>query len=175
MISIITVSLHAQIHSTAVGGYWNDPGTWVGAGIPGSGNDVVIEGPVILASASGYTILTEHCKDLTINVAGSLKNGDYGGGSGIYPLEVTGNVVNNGTVANGPSGALKIFSSGDLENNNIWIPYQTEFQSSDNHNLSLAIGKTLGSKIVNNGASTFTAHTDLVFTCDFIGDGNLNR
>jgi hypothetical protein len=175
LIAFSTVTLHAQIHSTAVGGYWNDPGTWVGSVIPGSGNDVVIEGPVILASASGYTILTEHCKDLTITATGSLKNGDYGGGSGTYPLEVTGNVVNNGTVANGPSDALKIFISGDLENNNIWMPSLTEFQSSDNHNLSLAPGKTFGSKIINNGASTFTALSDMVFTCDFIGDGNLNR
>jgi len=175
LIVLLSANLHAQIHSTAAGGYWNDPGTWVGAVIPGSENDVVIDGQVILASASGYTILTEHCKNLTITASGSLKNGDYGGGSGIYPLEVTGNVVNNGTVSNGPSDALKIFISGDLENNNIWMPYQTEFQSSSNHNLSLLAGKTFGSKIVNNGASTITALTDLVFTCDFVGDGNLNR
>ena len=175
LIVLLSANLHAQIHSTAAGGYWNDPGTWVGSVIPGSENDVVIDGQVILASASGYTILTEHCKNLTIAASGSLKNGDYGGGSGIYPLEVMGNVVNNGTVSNGPSDALKIFISGNLENNNIWMPYQTEFQSSDNHNLSLAVGKTLGSKIINNGASTITALTDLVFTCDFVGDGNLIR
>jgi hypothetical protein len=175
MLSILSINLHAQIHSSPVGGYWNSPGTWEGGIIPGSANDVIIEGPVVLASVSGYTILTEYCKNLTVTAAGSLKNGDYGGGSGAYPLVVSGNVVNNGTVANGPSDALKILISGDLENNNIWMPYLTEFQFSDNHNLSLAAGKTLGSKIVNNGASTFTALTDLVFTCDFIGDGNLNR
>ncbi len=175
LFSIISLCANAQIHSSTEGGYWNNPGTWEGGIIPGSGNDVIIEGPVILASASGYTILTEYCKNLTITASGSLKNGDYGGGLGIYPLEVAGNVINNGTVSNGPSDALKIFISGDLENNNIWMPYQTEFQSSDNHNLSLAAGETLGSKIVNNGASTITALTDLVFTCDFVGDGNLNR
>jgi hypothetical protein len=173
--SILSLSVNAQIHSSPAGGYWNNTGTWEGGIIPGSGNDVIIEGPVILASASGYTILSEYCKNLTITAAGSLKNGDYGGGSGIYPLVVSGNVVNNGIVADGPSDALKIFISGDLENNNIWMPYQTEFQTSDNHNLNLAQGKTFGSKIVNNGASTFTALSDLVFTCDFMGDGNLNR
>ena len=88
LIVLLSANLHAQIHSTAAGGYWNDPGTWVGSVIPGSENDVVIDGQVILASASGYTILTEHCKNLTIAASGSLKNGDYGGGSGIYPLEV---------------------------------------------------------------------------------------
>lgn len=171
----LTINLHAQIHSTTAGGYWNDPGTWVGAVIPGSSNDVVIDGPVILATASGYTILSEYCKNLTITAVGTLKNGDYGGGSGIYPLVVSGNVTNYGMVANGPSDALKILISGDLENNNIWMPYQTEFQNSDNHNLNLAPGKTFGSRIVNNGASTITALSDLVFTCDFMGDGNLNR
>lgn len=172
---VISITLRAQIHSASIGGYWNDANTWVGGVIPGSGNDVIIDGPVILASASGYSILTEYCNNLTITLAGSLKNGDYGGGSGIFPLVVAGNVVNNGTVANGPSDALKIFIAGDLENNNVWMPYQTEFQTSDNHNLSLAPGKTFGSKIINNGASTFTALTDMVFTCDYTGDGNLIR
>jgi len=172
---VVSVALHAQIHSSPTGGYWNDVNTWVGGIIPGSGNDVVIEGPVILASTSGYTILTEYCKDLTITAAGSLKNGDYGGGSGAFPLVVSGNVVNDGIVANGPSDALNIYIAGDIENNNTWMPYQTEFQTSDSHNLSLAPGKTFGSRIINNGATTFTALTDMVFTCDFTGDGTLNR
>ena len=175
LLVVLTFNLQAQIRSTTTGGYWNDPGTWVGAVIPGSANDVVIDGPVILATASGYTILSEYCKNLTITAVGSLKNGDYGGGSGIYPLVVSENVTNYGIVADGPSDALKILISGDLENNNIWMPYQTEFQISDNHNLKLAPGKTFGSRIVNNGASTFTALSDLIFTCDFMGDGNLNR
>lgn len=175
LIAMISIDVHAQIHSTSTGGYWNDRNTWVGGTIPGSSNDVIIEGPVILASASGYTILTEYCNNLTITETGSLKNGDYGGGSGIYPLEVSGNVVNNGTVTLGPNDLLKIYISGDLENNNIWMPYMTEFRTSNNHNLSLKAGKSFGSRIFNNGSPSFTALTDMLFTCDFIGEGNYNR
>lgn len=173
--SVISFTSKAQIHSTPLGGYWNEVITWVGGEIPGPGKDVVIEGPVILASASGYDILTEHCHNLTITSAGTLKNGGYGGGTGVFPLEVTGNVLNEGTVENGPNDFLKILISGNLVNNNIWMPYQTEFISADNHNLTLAPGKTFGSKIINNGASTITALTDLVFTCDFMGEGSYNR
>jgi len=175
LLVFFSANISGQIHSTLTGGYWNDPGTWVGGVIPGAANDVFIEGPVIHASASGYDILTEHCNNLTITTSGSLKNGDYGGGLGVFPLEVSGNVVNNGTVADGPSDLLKIYISGNLENNNIWMPYQTEFQTSVNHNLSLAAGKTFGSMIINNGSPSFTALTDMVFTCDYSIDGNLYR
>jgi hypothetical protein len=172
---LISVNLFGQIHSTTTGGYWNDPNTWVGGVIPGSGNDVVIEGPVMHATISNYNTVTEHCHDLTIMAAGSLRNGDYPYGSGVFPLEVTGNVVNNGTVGNGPYDLLKIFIAGNLENNNVWMPYQTEFQTSANHNLSLAAGKSFGSMIINNGSPSFTALTDMLFTCDFMSEGYLSR
>lgn len=172
---VVSFTSQAQIHSTQLGGHWNDVNTWAGGIIPGPADDVFIEGPVIHTSVSGYDILTEHCHNLTITYAGSLRNGDYGTGAGIFPLEVTGNVVNNGIVENGPTDFLKIFISGNLTNNNIWMPYETEFQSADNHNLSLAQGKTLGSRIIDNGASTMTALTDLVFTCDFMTEGTYYR
>lgn len=172
---VFSVNNFSQIYSTYSGGLWNDPNTWVGGVIPDAGNDVVIEGPVVHASASGYTILTEYCNNLTITSNGSLRNGDYGGGSGIFPLVVFGNVVNNGLVENGASDFIKISITGDLENNNIWMPYQTEFQSPNNHNLSLASGKSFGSKIINNGSPSFTALTDMLFTCDWNAEGNYYR
>lgn len=129
-LSIFSVNIQSQIQSTAFGGYWNDPNTWVGGIIPGAGNDVIILGPVVQGSANGYDILTEYCKNLTITSNGSLKNAEYGGGSGIFPLVVSGSVVNNGIVSDGTSDFIKIFISGDLENNNIWMPYQTEFNTS---------------------------------------------
>lgn len=174
-LSIFSVNIQSQIQSTAFGGYWNDPNTWVGGIIPGAGNDVIILGPVVQGSANGYDILTEYCKNLTITSNGSLKNAEYGGGSGIFPLVVSGSVVNNGIVSDGTSDFIKIFISGDLENNNIWMPYQTEFNTSNNHNLSLSPGKSFGSKITNNGSPTITALTDMLFTCDYTSDGNLYR
>ena len=172
---IISVNTYSQIQSTAIGGYWNDPNTWIGNVVPGAGNDVIINGPVVQASASGYTILTEYCNNLTITASGSLRNGGYGGGFGVFPLVVAGSVINNGVVSNGSEDCIKIFIAGDLENNNIWMPYETEFQTSSNHNLSLAAGKSFGSRLRNNGSHTFTALTDMLFTCDYSVDGNLFR
>ena len=172
---IISVNTYSQIQSTAIGGYWNDPNTWIGNIVPGAGNDVIINGPVVQASASGYTILTEYCNNLTITASGSLRNGGYGGGFGVFPLVVAGSVINNGIVSNGSEDCIKIFIAGDLENNNIWMPYETEFQTSNNHNLSLAAGKSFGSRLRNNGSPTFTALTDMLFTCDYSVDGNLFR
>ena len=174
-LSVLSVSLYSQIQSTSLGGLWNDPNTWVGGNIPGIGNDVIIQGPVIQGSANGYTILTEYCNNLTITSTGSLMNAEYGGGSGIFPLIVSGNVVNNGIVSDGTSDFIKIFIVGDLENNNIWMPYETEFNTQPNHNLSLAEGKSFGSKIINAGSASFTALTDMLFTCDYTVDGNLYR
>lgn len=170
-----SVSVRSQIQSTIFGGYWHDPNTWVGLAVPGENDDVVINGPVVQAYASGYDILPVHCKDLTLNSSGSLRNGGYGGGYGVYPVYVHGSVVNDGLVENGPEDALKMFVYGDLTNNNIWRPLETELMVSENHNLSLAVGKTLGSKIIVAGTASITAVTDLVFTCDWYLEGGYNR
>jgi hypothetical protein len=174
-LSLFSININSQIQSTAIGGYWNVPGTWIGNATPGASDDVIINGPVVHASASGYTILTEYCNNLTITASGSLRNGGYGGGFGVFPLVVAGSVINNGVVSNGSEDCIKIFIAGDLENNNIWMPYETEFQTSNNHNLSLAPGKSFGSRLRNNGGPTFTALTDMLFTCDYSVDGNLFR
>ncbi len=170
----LKLAAQATIHSTTVGGVWNQTSTWVEGIIPDAGDNVIIQGPVIQHSVSGYTISSVYCNDLTITASGSLSNGDYGGGTGTFPVIVGGNIINNGVVSNGASDYLKIFVSGDLENNNIWMPYETEFQSAGNHNLSLAPGKSFGSKI-KNFSPTLTAITDLYFTCDWNSDGNSYR
>ena len=168
---VFSVNSFSQIHSTYLGGYWNNTNTWVGGIIPGAGNDVVIEGPVVQGSVSGYDILTEYCNNLLITSTGSLTNADYGGGTGTFPIFVYGSVINNGIVSNGSYDFIKIYISGDLENNNIWMPYQTEFQTTNNHNLSLAPGKSFGSRIINAGSPSFTALTDMLFTCDYNAEG----
>ena len=170
----IAFNLKCQIHSTLAGGYWHESTTWIGGVVPDSNSDIIIEGPVIQGWVSGYTINSVYCHNLTITTSGSLRNGGYGGGSGVFPVYVGGNVLNNGIVENGPEDELKIFIDGDLENNNIWMPFSTEFCTAVNHNLSLASGKSFGSKILNNGLALI-ALTDLYFTCDWYTDGNPRR
>jgi hypothetical protein len=175
ILTLSSLSVSAQIQSTLIGGYWHDPNTWVGGLVPGESDDVIINGPVVQAYASGYDILPVHCRNLTISSSGSLRNGGYGGGSGVFPIYAHGNVINEGIVENGPEDAMKMFVYGDLTNNNIWRPVETELLVSANHNLSLGVSKTLGSKIIVTGSSSITAITDLVFTCDFYQDGGYNR
>lgn len=175
ILSAISMSVCSQTQSTTIGGLWHDPNTWIGLAVPGENDDVVINGPVVQAYTSGYDILPVHCRDLTLTSSGSLRNGGYGGGSGAFPVYVHGSVVNDGIVENGAEDALKMFVYGDLTNNNIWRPMETEFMVSGNHTLGLAGGKTLGSKILITGTAGITAVTDLVFTCDWYLDGGYNR
>ncbi len=167
LISVASLSVSSQTQSTTTGGLWHDPNTWIGLVVPGENDDVIINGPVVQAYTSGYDILPVHCRDLTLTSSGSLRNGGYGGGFGAFPVYVHGSVVNDGIVENGPEDALKMFVYEDLTNNNLWRPLETEFMVSANHNLGLAGGKTLGSKIILTGNSDITAVTDLVFTCDW--------
>lgn len=175
LFTINDLSAQNTIYSNSLGGYWHEPSTWIGGLVPGVDDDVIITGPVVQAYASGYTIIPVYCKNLTVTADGSLKNGGYGGGYGIFPVYVQGNVINEGIVENGSEDALKMFVFGDLTNNNIWRPVETELTFSENHNLSLAGNMTLGSKIIVAGSTTITALTDLVFTCDWYLDGTYNR
>ncbi|GAP43106.1 protein containing Por secretion system C-terminal sorting domain [Lentimicrobium saccharophilum] len=175
ILSVVSVSVYSQVQSTTFGGLWHDPNTWIGLTVPGENDDVIINGPVVQAYTSGYAILPVHCNNLTITSSGSLRNGGYGGGNGIFPVYVHGSAVNNGIVENGGEDALKMFVYGDLTNNNIWMPVETELTNSGNHNLSLLEGMTFGSKIIVNSSTGITALTDLVFTCDWYSDGYYNR
>lgn len=162
------------IHSTFSGGNWDSASTWVEGIVPGSGSNVIIQGPVIQQSVSGYTIFTKYCNNLTITSTGSLRNGDYGGGTGTFHVNVSGNVINDGIVENGATDYLYITINGNFENNNIWRPHTTELSGTNDHNISLATGKSFGGKILVNG-SNLNALSDLYFTCDFINEGTPAR
>ena len=76
----------APITSTATGGTWKDPATWVGGVVPGPGDNVVI--------ANGASIIIDGnsavCQTITIEGALHFNPG--------VSLEVNGDWINNGTV-----------------------------------------------------------------------------
>lgn len=102
-----TLSFAATRNSTSAGGNWNSSSTWNGGTIPAAGDDVNINGPVVI-NANAV------CKTITINSGASLSfmNG------GAYKLTATYNswgtiFTNNGTfTANDGTVELKSNGSG---------------------------------------------------------------
>lgn len=80
--------LFADISSTADGGNWNAPGTWIGAVVPTANDNVIINGTVLVNT-------TASCLDLTINSTGILQNSS----SSSYHLHVYGNLNNVGIIS----------------------------------------------------------------------------
>lgn len=181
LVCMIIPAFATTIHSTSAGGNWNSQSTWVEGIVPGETHDVVINGSVSIGFVVGYNYYGNECNDLLINSSGHIYNIDYGGGFGIFPLTINGNCENNGIIANGSSDALKLIISGDLTNNGSWRPYETNLVSTNNQNLSLALGYNFGSIITRDSSGPLTALTDMVFRCgysisstSYTGDFDLN-
>jgi hypothetical protein len=109
----------AAISSTAAGGFWNDPSTWVGGVVPGAGDNVTITAgstvtidvdvtvasltvgngtpnPAVLKiSAAGSRIVTVN-GDLTIPGGSSTFTTDSPGSMTLHIIIVSGNLTNNG-------------------------------------------------------------------------------
>jgi hypothetical protein len=161
---LFSINSFSQIQSNPGGGLWNDPNTWIGGVVPGGDNDVIIDGPVIQGTTVGYTIYPEYCNHLTITSNGSLTNTDYGGGTGVYIVNVFADVINNGQVYNSYGDLLKLHIRGNLTNNGDWNPYETEFYEWSSHNLELGSGKSFGGRIINNANASLNAVSDMLFT-----------
>ncbi|SDY51288.1 beta strand repeat-containing protein [Hymenobacter psychrophilus] len=79
----------AAISSTATGGNWSDPASWVGGTVPTATDDVTI-----VAGATVTLDVAASAASLTVAATGSLLNS----ATTSYSLAVGGNVTNNGTL-----------------------------------------------------------------------------
>ncbi len=109
-----------QIISTTEGGYWRDNTTWIGGIIPGSTDNVVIDGNVIL---DGYG---KECNDITINPGDTLYNISKSSNN----LKIHGNVINNGVVL--VYSSYSIYSDKNITNNGIWDIYKLRLTDGTN-------------------------------------------
>ncbi|NOZ08927.1 MAG: T9SS type A sorting domain-containing protein [FCB group bacterium] len=118
VISIIILTLTsstAQITSTESGGNWSASGSWIGGVVPTAGDDVIIDGITIASEAA--------CANLTVNNTGTLTNNNS-----FQTLTVNGDILNNGTVTQNPSGwLLTVELTGNLINNSEWSCGPTHF------------------------------------------------
>ncbi|SET81690.1 T9SS type A sorting domain-containing protein [Hymenobacter actinosclerus] len=79
----------AAIASTATGGNWSDPASWVGGAVPTAADEVTI-----VAGATVTLDVAASAASLTVAAGGSLLNSATTG----YSLAVAGSVTNNGTL-----------------------------------------------------------------------------
>ncbi len=114
-----------DIHSTTAGGSWNQTATWVEGQVPGPDDNVWINGPVKVTNNS-------QCHDLYISDGCLLRNKEmyralYIGGdlsnhgsiaipSHYLTIYLYGNLINRGTISNGPGNFLSVYCHGDLAN-----------------------------------------------------------
>ena len=119
MISVQSATENS-ITSTAQGGRWNDPATWIGGVVPGKSDDVIIDGPVGL-------LYTHECNNLTINKGDTL----YTVSSGSNNLKVYGNIVNNGAVI--LKSDYTLYPYKNITTNGSWDTYylQLEYGTED--------------------------------------------
>ncbi|OWP63522.1 hypothetical protein CDA63_08035, partial [Hymenobacter amundsenii] len=107
------------ISSTATGGNWSAPATWVGGVVPTAADDVTI--------VSGATVTLDvaaSVASVTVSTGGSLLNS----ATDSYQLQVAGSVTNNGTLDLSTSCIVPerdgVFSGLEFRTN-LWDKYST--------------------------------------------------
>ncbi len=147
----------STIISTSSGGLWHEGSSWVGGSVPGSDDDVVIEGAIFVGG-------TMSCATLLVNPLGVLQGAQL---SGPRVLAVSGDVHNAGTIANG-SFTLALEIGGSLHNAGSWTTSLTTIMGFTNRQISQDANSDYATKIQFDGF----ASGDLIATnaISIIGD-----
>lgn len=113
-----------DITSTEIGGNWDLSTTWIGGQVPGSSDNVTIQGPVL----TGYV----SCTSLNVTDRGSLLNKPSQNGQ-VY---VSGLCANNGTMAKNTTGNFYVLIASQMHNAGVFTPTELALQGGAIHYLS---------------------------------------
>jgi hypothetical protein len=141
---VLTSAIFSQgqtIYSTSTGGQWQEPATWVGGVVPTDGNDVVIDGTVVVLNYNNQ------CKNLTVNQGKWL-----GGTTGYYgQLTVYEDITNNGGISGGASFDIH----GDIINNGTWSDPQFNINlKGTSQTITCSDNSPIGSRIMATDSTT---------------------
>jgi len=159
LLATASVATADTLTSTLAGGLWSESATWVGGVVPGSGDDVVIAGPVELATSAT-------CQSLSVLTAGTV------GSTVAAPnitLEVSGAVTNAGAILENSYNFI-IEVGGNLHNDGVWNSRQTTIVGTEDRYLSHGLGAGLATNLVYGEA----AAGDVIVTTSFSLLGNID-
>ncbi len=156
---IFNLLISAQtITSKSSGGIWEDVNTWIGGVVPGSNNDVIINGTVSVTNSNSG------CSNLAINTGCVLQNG---GGLGWVTLHVNGSLTNNGTIRNNPGGnELWLSIGGDIVNNGTWKNRRIYLDSKKVQYISQSTGKMFESEFYKSDSGGWSDTLSAIASSD---------
>jgi len=141
-----TENCFAQIVSTTQGGNWADTLTWIGHRIPGETDNVIINGPVVVAAHPFAD--PRKCLNLQVSPSGKLYHPDTD-----WNLEVLGTVVNNGIIQK-----AGLIISGNIINAGYWNTSAVILKSQTPHTIELLNN----SKIIPGQLSALSGSNDSI-------------
>jgi len=150
------------ITSTTGGGNYSAGASWIGGNVPGTNDDVVINGNIVVNG--NFT-----CKNLTINAGTSIVNH-----SATTYFTVQGNIVNNGTIIRDVNyWGFHITVAGNIYNNGKWQPNATYFNGSSDQTIGQNTGKIYESSFTNNDTlGNIILTSDINFADNSLNFGN---
>ena len=152
MLAFFPVLVSSQIVSAPGGGLWNSTSTWIGGTVPTAATDVIIASTVLVNGGS--------CRNLQVNNGALLQNNPVT----TYSLFVNGNLLNNGTIANGVNYGLNVYVTGDLTNNGTMSNNTVTLNGTANQHISSTPTMSVGTFTRNIGAGKAIALTNLSFS-----------
>jgi hypothetical protein len=159
LLATASVATADTITSTLAGGLWFEYSTWEGGVVPGSYDDVVIAGPVQLATSAACLSLSV----LTTGTVGSTVTAPN------ITLAVSGAVTNAGAILENAYNFI-IEVGGDLHNDGVWNSRQTTIVGTEDRFISHSVGAGFATNLEFDDA----AAGDVIVTTPLSFTGNID-